>query len=114
MTDPNQLFSIATSNVVAGYNTEAEVRTAVFSNIALARGNSGTDTTGISSATADLNTVATTNTLALRIMGIQDDVDNADFTARWYPFNRSYQQPLQCANWLHCSGYCFNNWRIGD
>jgi len=82
---PNQLFSIATSNVVAGYNTEAEVRTAVFSNIALAAGNSGTDSTGISSGTADLNTVANTAALALRVMGIQDDVDNEDFTVAGIP-----------------------------
>ena len=52
--DPNQLFTVATSNVVAAANTEAEVRAAVFANIALATGNSGSTTTGISSATADL------------------------------------------------------------
>ena len=74
-----------TSNVVAGQNTEAEVRTSVFANIAFATGNSGSTTTGISSATADLNTVATTNTLALRIMGIQNDPDNSDFTAAGIP-----------------------------
>ena len=50
--NPNQLFTIATSNVVAAANTEAEVRAAVFSNIQLADGNSGVDTTGLSSATA--------------------------------------------------------------
>ena len=83
--DPNQLFQIATSNVVAAANTEAEVRAAVFANIAFATGNSGSTTTGISSATADLNTIATTNTLALRIMGIQDDPDNSDFTAAGIP-----------------------------
>jgi len=83
--DPNQLFVIATSNVVAAANTEAEVRAAVFANIAFATGNSGSTTTGISSATADLNTIATTNTLALRIMGIQDDPDNSDFTAAGIP-----------------------------
>ena len=83
--DPNQLFSVATSNVVAGADTEAEVRTAVFANIALATGNSGSTTTGLSSATADLNTIATTNTLALRIMGIQDDPANSDFTAAGIP-----------------------------
>jgi hypothetical protein len=83
--DPNQLFQIATSNVVAAANTEAEVRTAVFANIALATGNSGSTTTGLSSATADLNTIATTNTLALRIMGIQDDPANSDFTAAGIP-----------------------------
>ena len=75
----------ATSNVVAAANTEAEIRAAVFANIALATGNSGSTTTGISSATADLNTIATTNTLALRIMGVQDDPDNADFTAAGIP-----------------------------
>ena len=83
--DPNQLFQIATSNVVGGQNTEAEVRTSVFSNIAFATGNSGSTATGLSSATADLNTVATTNTLALRIMGIQDDAANSDFTEAGIP-----------------------------
>jgi len=83
--DPNQLFTIATSNVVAAANTEAEIRAAVFANIAFATGNSGSTTTGISSATADLDTIATTNTLALRIMGIQNDPDNSDFTAAGIP-----------------------------
>ena len=83
--DPNQLFRIATSNVVAAANTEAEIRAAVFANIALATGNSGSTTTGLSSATADLNTIATTNTLALRIMGILDDPSNNDFTSAGIP-----------------------------
>jgi len=83
--DPNQLFTIATSNVVAAANTEAEIRAAVFANIALATGNSGSTTSGMSSATADLDTIATTNTLALRIMGVQDDPDNSDFTAAGIP-----------------------------
>ena len=83
--DPNQLFQIATSNVVAGQDTEAEVRTSVFANIAFATGNSGSTATGLSSATADLNTVNTTNTLALRIMGIQDDAGNSDFTEAGIP-----------------------------
>ena len=83
--DPNQLFQIATSNVVAAANTETEVRAAVFANIALATGNSGSTATGLSSATADLNTIATTNPLALRIMGVQDDPANDDFTAAGIP-----------------------------
>tara|TARA_R100001369_G_scaffold1657_2_gene5581 strand:- start:328 stop:972 length:645 start_codon:yes stop_codon:yes gene_type:complete len=83
--NPAQLYTIATSNVVAGQNTEAEVRSSVFANIALATGNSGSTTTGKSSATADLNTVATTNTLFCRIIGILDDVDNSDFTAAGIP-----------------------------
>tara|TARA_R110001606_G_scaffold31710_3_gene96709 strand:- start:1638 stop:2282 length:645 start_codon:yes stop_codon:yes gene_type:complete len=83
--NPAQLFTIATSNVVSAANTEAEVRAAVFANIAFATGNSGSTTSGISSATADLNTIATTNTLALRIMGILDDPRNDDFTAAGIP-----------------------------
>jgi len=83
--DPNQLFQIATSNVVAAANTEAEIRAAVFANIAFATGNSGSTTTGLSSATADLNTIATTNTLALRVMGVVDDPANSDFTAAGIP-----------------------------
>ena len=53
--------------------------------IALATGNSGSTSTGLSSATADLNTIATTNTLALRIMGILDDPANNDFTSAGIP-----------------------------
>ena len=83
--NPSQLFTIATSNVVSAANTEAEIRAAVFANIAFATGNSGSTTTGISSATADLNTIATTNTLAMRIMGVQEDPENADFTAAGIP-----------------------------
>ena len=83
--NPAQLFTIATSNVVAAANTEAEVRAAVFANIALATGNSGSTTTGISSATADLNTIATTNTLFCRIMGVLDDPENNDFTVAGIP-----------------------------
>ncbi len=83
--DPMQTFTIATSNVVAAANTEAEVRAAVFANIAFAGGNSGSDTTGISSATADLNTIATTAALSMRIMGVQEDPDNSDFTVAGIP-----------------------------
>ena len=83
--NPNQLFTIATSNVVAAANTEAEVRAAVFANIQMASGNSGDDTTGISSATADLNTIADTAGHPLRIVGIMDDVENSDFTVAGIP-----------------------------
>ena len=83
--DPAQLFVIATSNVVAAADTEAEVRAAIFANANFASATSGVATTGISSATLDLNTIATTNTLNLRIMGIQDDPENADFTDEGIP-----------------------------
>jgi hypothetical protein len=83
--DPAQMFVIATSNVVAAANTEAEVRAAIFANANFALATSGVTATGISSATLDLNTIATTNTLNLRIMGIQDDPENADFTVAGIP-----------------------------
>lgn len=83
--NPAQLFTIATSNVVAGADTEAEVRAAVFANIAFATGNTGNDTTGNSSATADLNTIAATAALSLRIVGIMDDPRNDDFTVAGIP-----------------------------
>jgi hypothetical protein len=95
--NPAQLFTIATSNVQSGNDTEAELRTAVFANIQMANGNSGSTTTGISSATADLNTVATTNSHALRIMGVLDDPENADFSAAGIPLivriNNHYNAP---------------------
>jgi hypothetical protein len=83
--DPAQLFVIATSNVVAAADTEAEVRAAVFANANFALATSGSDVTGISSATLDLDTINTTNTLNLRIMGIQDDPENQDFTVAGIP-----------------------------
>ena len=83
--DPMQTFVIATSNVVAAANTEAEVRAAIFANADMALATSGTAATGLSSATLDLNTIATTNTLNLRIIGIQEDPDNADFTVAGIP-----------------------------
>ena len=79
--DPMQLFLVATSNVVAAANTEAEVRAAVFANANFADGDTGSTTTGLSDATLDLNTIATTNTLNMRIMGVLDDPENSDFTA---------------------------------
>ena len=83
--DPAQLFVIATSNVVVAANTEAEVRAAIFANANFALATSGVATTGISSATLDLNTIATTNPLPLRIMGTPEDPENADFTVAGIP-----------------------------
>jgi hypothetical protein len=83
--DPMQQFVIATSNVVAAADTEAEVRAAIFANADMALATGGTAATGMSTATLDLNTIATTNTLNLRIMGIQEDPDNADFTVAGIP-----------------------------
>ncbi|MDC1228817.1 hypothetical protein N8Z63_03790 [Octadecabacter sp.] len=83
--NPMQTFTIATSNVVGAANTEAEVRAMVFKNIALATATAGSDVTGISSATADLNTSAATAALQLRVIGVQDDPDNSDFTVAGIP-----------------------------
>jgi hypothetical protein len=83
--DPNQLFVIATSNLNTSWDTEAELRAAVFSNANFATAASGSTTTGISSATLDVQTINTTNTLNLRIMGIQDDVENSDFSVAGIP-----------------------------
>lgn len=83
--NPMQTFTIATSNVVGARNTEAEIRSAVFKNINFATATAGSDVTGISSATADLNTVATTAAHKLRIIGVQDDPENSDFTVAGIP-----------------------------
>jgi len=56
-----------------------------FKNIAMATATAGNDTTGISSASADLNTVAATAALQLRVIGVQDDPDNSDFTVAGIP-----------------------------
>ena len=78
--NPDQLFVVATGDNT-GAATEALVRADVFSNVQMADGNSGSTTTGISSASVDLSTAAATNTFPLRIVGIEDDPANADFTA---------------------------------
>jgi hypothetical protein len=83
--DPAQLFVIATSNINTSWDTEAELRAAVFANANFATGASGSTTTGISSATLDVQTINTTNTLNLRIMGIQEDPENADFSVAGIP-----------------------------
>ena len=75
-------------------------------------GNSGSTSTGLSSATADLNTIATTNTLALRIMGIQDDPANSDFTAAGIPLIVRINNHFNAPTGSIAAGYCFYNWRI--
>ena len=78
--NPDQLFVVATGDNT-GAATEALVRADVFANCALKDGNSGSTTTGISSASVDLSTAAATNTFPLRIVGIEDDPANADYSA---------------------------------
>jgi hypothetical protein len=83
--NPNQLFTIASSGSTTNFDTEAEYRATVFANAQLADGNSGDDTTGISSATLDIATAATTAAFPLRIVGILDDVENSDFSVAGVP-----------------------------
>ena len=83
--NPNQLFTIATSNVTTDFDTEAEVRATVFANAQFANGNTDVDATGLSSATLDIATAATTNSFPLRIIGILDDPENSDFSAAGIP-----------------------------
>ena len=63
-------------------NCDAAVtQAAVHANANFATGTAGDSTTGISSAELAVSTVATTNTLNLRILGFEDSPSNADVTA---------------------------------
>ena len=83
--NPNQLFTIASSGSTTDFDTEAEYRATVFANAQLADGNSGTDSTGISSATLNISTAANTATFPLRIVGIMDQAENSDFSVDGIP-----------------------------
>jgi hypothetical protein len=80
--NPMQLFTIASN---ASLTNEATARGHVFANANFATATSGSTVTGVSSATLDVSTIAATNTLNLRIMGIQEDVENSDFAAAGIP-----------------------------
>ena len=91
---PMQTFIVCSDSTLT---SEATARGHVFANANFASGQSGSTTTGISSATLAVGTIAATNTLHLRIMGIQDDIDNSDFTAGGIPLivrlNNSFNSP---------------------
>ena len=80
--DPMQLFVISSD---ASLTSKSTTRGAVFANANFSSGTSGSTTTGMSSAALAVSTIATTNTLNLRIMGWQEDPENADFTAAGIP-----------------------------
>jgi hypothetical protein len=80
--DPMQVFVIASD---ASLTNEATARGHVFANANFSTATTGDDTTGLSAGRLAVSTVATTNTLNLRIMGIQEDPENADFTAAGIP-----------------------------
>ena len=77
--NPFQRFIIASD----GTNTDrATAKVDIFKTAAMADGASGNTTTGISSAKLDISTANETDTSdALRILGIHEDVTNADHSA---------------------------------
>jgi len=92
--NPLQSFVICSD---ASLTSEATARGHVFANANFATGASGSTTTGISSAKLAVSTIAVTANLNLRIMGIQDDPENSDFTAAGIPLivrlNNSFNSP---------------------
>ena len=92
--NPMQSFLICSDGTLT---SEATARGHVFANANFASGQSGSTTTGISSATLAVGTINTTANLNLRIMGIQEDPENNDFTAAGIPIivrlNNSFNSP---------------------
>ena len=78
-----QRYVIATD---ATFTNRATAIAAIFENTQLDSGASGNTTTGISSAKMDVATLDSSNaSLPLKIVGIQDDVENEDFAAAGIP-----------------------------
>ena len=77
--DPSQRFIICSN----GTNTDrATAKADIFKTAAMADGASGNTTTGISSGKLNISTANETDTSdALRILGIHEDVTNADHSA---------------------------------
>jgi hypothetical protein len=69
----------------ASLTSAATAQGHVFANANFADGAAGSSSTGISSAKLGVSTINTTANLNLRIMGIQDDPENSDFTAAGIP-----------------------------
>lgn len=80
--DPMQLYVISSD---ASLTSKATLRGHVFANANFSSGTSGSTTTGMSSAALGVSTINTTANLNLRIMGWQEDPENADFTASGIP-----------------------------
>lgn len=93
--NPMQTFVIASN---ATLTNEATARGHVFANANFATGDEGSAVTGISSGTLAVSTIATTAALHLRIIGIQDDVENQDFTAAGIPLIVRLNNSFNSAN----------------
>ena len=93
--NPMQTFVIASN---ASLTSEATARGHVFANANFAAATSGSTTTGISSGTLAVSTIATTAALQLRIIGIQDDPENQDYTAAGIPLLVRLNNSFNSAN----------------
>ena len=77
--DPSQRFIIAADG---GNTSRATAKADIFKTADIASGTSGNTTTGISSAVLDISTAEDTDTSnCVMILGIHEDVSNADHTA---------------------------------
>jgi hypothetical protein len=80
--NPNQLFKVSSD---ATLTDRATAQAAVFANASLGTSARAGSTVGNSTASLGVSTIATTATLPLRIVGIQDDAGNTDFAAAGIP-----------------------------
>jgi hypothetical protein len=81
--NPNQLFKVASD---ATLTDRATALAAVFANASLGTSaRTGSTNTGSSNSALSVSSIATTATLALRVVGIMDDVANSDYTAAGIP-----------------------------
>ena len=81
--NPNQLFKVASD---ATLTDRATGLTAIFANATLGTSaRTGSDSTGVSNSALSVSSIATTATLALRIVGIMDDPANEDYSAAGIP-----------------------------
>ena len=81
--NPNQLFKVASD---ATLTDRATGLTAIFANATLGTSaRTGSDSTVVSNSALSVSSIATTATLALRIVGIMDDPANEDYSAAGIP-----------------------------
>ena len=76
--DPSQLYVVATD---ATWTSKATARAGVFLNASTSTGITGTDATGLSLGRLAISSLATTNSLTMRLMGWVEDSMNEDFEA---------------------------------
>jgi len=81
--NPNQLFKVASD---ATTTDRATAQAAVFANASLGTSARTGTAVGNSNSALGVSTIATTATLPLRIVGIQDDAGNTDFSEAGIPF----------------------------